>query len=547
MSYNNSKPLFFLFIVTVIMLVPNLGILPVNIMEARNFITAREMVQDNHWFLTTLNGEPRYEKPPLPTWITALVGFFFGFDSVFVLRLAVVCITLLLVIYIYIFSIKIGFSNKSSFHNGLIVITSFYIYFAGRDNQWDMYCHSFMIISIFYLWGILKKNKYPLKNAIWGGLCLAFSLLSKGPVSLYALLLPFLIAYGVVYKYKFKGEKKYNLALILYCFLGLGIGMSWSAYIHWADPEPLAKMAKIETSRWTNEYNSRPIYYYWSFFVQSGVWAVSALLALLYPYMKNKVFNLKLYKFTLLWTLLSLILLSIIPEKKVRYILPTLIPLALNTGFYIDYLWNHFRKLQSKKDQYLAIFNFGLLGTIGILYPLILYFVFRKYIINQTSWMIISSIILFFIGIGILFFLLYKKFNQVFYWIIALQCSVMSFAFPLAKSFLYNPNYKSAKNLRHYMDPKMDLYDFKNMTPEIVWDYGKKIPTIDLSEIDNILKKNNKMGLLCQSENTSELIKLIDRSYKVNKVSYIDLNIVPPNNKGYKSRLERDFLIISKK
>ena len=44
----------------------NLNSLPVNIMEARNFITAREMLQDGNWLLTTINGEPRYQNHRSP-------------------------------------------------------------------------------------------------------------------------------------------------------------------------------------------------------------------------------------------------------------------------------------------------------------------------------------------------------------------------------------------------------------------------------------------------------------------------------------------------
>ena len=49
----------------------NLDAIYINIMEARNFITAREMITDGNWIFTTLNAEPRYQKPPLPTWLTA--------------------------------------------------------------------------------------------------------------------------------------------------------------------------------------------------------------------------------------------------------------------------------------------------------------------------------------------------------------------------------------------------------------------------------------------------------------------------------------------
>jgi len=31
-------------------------------MEARNFVTAREMLQDNNWLMPTFNGEARYMK-----------------------------------------------------------------------------------------------------------------------------------------------------------------------------------------------------------------------------------------------------------------------------------------------------------------------------------------------------------------------------------------------------------------------------------------------------------------------------------------------------
>ena len=51
-------------------------------MEARNFVTAREMLIDNNWLMPTFNGEPRYQKPPLPTWIAAISTFIFGTKTI---------------------------------------------------------------------------------------------------------------------------------------------------------------------------------------------------------------------------------------------------------------------------------------------------------------------------------------------------------------------------------------------------------------------------------------------------------------------------------
>ena len=79
-------PVASLFLFVIVMLGFTIDAIPVSIMEARNFISAREMLTDNNWVLTTMNGDARYEKPPLPTWITAVFGLSFGIKSVLALR-----------------------------------------------------------------------------------------------------------------------------------------------------------------------------------------------------------------------------------------------------------------------------------------------------------------------------------------------------------------------------------------------------------------------------------------------------------------------------
>ena len=43
----------------------HLSAFEVNLMEARNFVTAREVVFDGAWLIPTMNGEVRIAKPPL--------------------------------------------------------------------------------------------------------------------------------------------------------------------------------------------------------------------------------------------------------------------------------------------------------------------------------------------------------------------------------------------------------------------------------------------------------------------------------------------------
>lgn len=82
-KFINKHPIFILIIFCILAYGLNLTGLPISIMEARNFNVAKEMLTDGNWFLTTMNAIPRYEKPPLPAWITSA---FISFDlnSVFI-------------------------------------------------------------------------------------------------------------------------------------------------------------------------------------------------------------------------------------------------------------------------------------------------------------------------------------------------------------------------------------------------------------------------------------------------------------------------------
>jgi 4-amino-4-deoxy-L-arabinose transferase-like glycosyltransferase len=535
---------FLLFVVACLMLFPHLDVIEVNIMEARNFITAREMATNNHWILTTLNDLPRYEKPPLPTWLTAVSGIIFGFDSLYGMRFPVVLITLLLVLGVYKLSEKLGLSKQQSFHNGLILITSFYIYFAGRDNQWDMYTHSFMIVCILFLWNLLNEPKKSLFNAVMAGLFFGFSFLSKGPISVFALLIPFLIAYGFTYKFQLKDKKLY---LILILVLGIIIGLSWPLYVKWADPITSLKVTKLESSRWGN-YNTRPFYYYWSFFTQSGIWTVPAFIALIYPYLKNKVSNLKAYQFTLIWTLASVILLSIVPEKKSRYLLPVLIPMALNTGFYIEYLINNFKNISLKKEKGIVYFAFGLIGIICVAIPIVIFIKVKNDIAGFEFWLIGLTLSLFTIGYFLFLNLRNKNLTKVFYAVIAVQIAVVVFGIPFTKLILKNPDYASAKAIREKEKSfGVRTYELNAFTPEIIWDYGFSMPILLNKETNKLnLPLKDKFGLLA-FETDSIASKKEFKNYTLKKVSNIDLNHVPKESKKHNIRLTRTYYIVTKK
>ncbi|WP_310993833.1 ArnT family glycosyltransferase [Aequorivita marina] len=520
----------------------NLSALPVNIMEARNFITAREMLTDGNWLLTTINGQPRYQKPPLPTWLTALSAAIFGIKTVWALRLPAAILSLILVLTSYKFAKRLTSKNLYAFISALVTATSFYIVASARDGQWDIYTHGFMMVCIYLLFKFFTETKYKVQNALLAGLFFGFSFLSKGPVSLYALLLPFLIAFGVVYKYK--DFKSRWLPLVGFLVVAGVVSSWWHWYTLNFDPAAV-EITKKETTNWIS-YEIKPFYYYWSFFTQSGVWTIPAFIALLYPYLKNRVFNKKAYLFTFLWTMASVVLLSIIPEKKSRYLLPVLIPMALNTGFYVAYLFQRFRDLRDKRETYPVYFNFGLIAFIGIIFPIGGYIFLKDGLAGNWHWFVLLAITLFIISVFIYRNLFRRNISKVFYLTIVFIVAIIWFGLPLSSAITINPEYKPYSELQRFGTNKnLKIYEFSNMTPELIWDYGEKMPILKVDD-EVTIPKESKFGVMVSDnnhENFEEAFSSFDKEFIVR----YDMNPKGADSRTHKDRLYRDLFIVTKK
>lgn len=473
---NNRSYVLAIALVCLAIFFPHLSIVEVNIMEARNFITAREMLEYGNWVHTTMNLEPRYEKPPLPTWLTAVSASVFGVKNLFGLRLPAVLSVVFLLYSFYFLSIQVLKDKKQSFMATLILSTSFYIIFSGRNGQWDIFAHAFMVFAIYQLFKAFEATELLWKQWLLAGLFLGLSFMSKGPVSLFALLLPFLIAYGIVFKYKQLGSKVKPLLTSLLLFAV--VGFSWAAYIYFTDTSSAEYIADKETLAWSNR-SVKPFYHYWSFFTQSGVWTYFSFLALLYPFMLKRVDNKKHYQFSLFWTLSAVILLSMIPEKKERYLLPVLIPMALNTSFYMYYLSKNIKALP-KIDVYLANFGFGLIALIGLVFPFGVYLFFEGHISPHWTSYFISSFTLFGLGVLLVIWMKKRAYEQCFYGVILFICSIVLFAFPMAKLTYDNKAFLSAENLRDIEGMEsLELYSTDRvLSPEMIFDVGEPVKRV---------------------------------------------------------------------
>lgn len=500
-----------------------------DIMESRNIITAREMVYDGHWIVPTMNGNIRLEKPPLPTWITA-VSEMMSPDNLALQRGMAGLAAVFLVCYFYLFAFRI--LRLQPLIPTLVLCTCYNIILIGRTASWDIYCHAFMMAGIYYLAIALQASSCHWKHFIVSGLCIGLSFMSKGPVSLYALFLPFLCSYLYYYRPSLKGKTR---ALIFMIALALLISSWWYLYIFFFHSEAISHVIHKETDAWVN-HNVRPWYYYWKFFLETGVWSFMLLTTLVLPFFRKKKELSRKYLFALTWMLLSLILLSLLPEKKNRYLLPLLIPASYAIGCLIA-KWARVFKRQNVPsiDKWAFRINTSLIAAVIALLPIAAYlFVYSPGFISIGGWIAFS---LFAIAIAVYLVMATVQLHP-----IRLLCGVTTlflaaecFALPALKNVINNPDMKSISQTRDIPQLKGIPFYYNQNTPlriELVYQANRTIRPLNVSCIDSIRKRLPCVILTSKrvsQELPAALWKDVDSVY----VNHYDDNRRPKGNYRY--------------
>lgn len=343
------------------------SLLGVDIMEARNLITAQEMIETGHWFLPTMHGELRLAKPPLPTWLTAgamLLGSKGEDTDLAVNRIPSALAGLLLAVSL--FGLTRFWTNdiSAAAWSTAFLSTSYMFMLMTRRNSWDIYCHAFMLAGIWAMAVVLGSSRRRLGMAILSGILLGFSAMSKGPVSYYALLLPFIPAYSTTGGWTKIRSHVRDLGLI--AGIALVLSLAWSGAVWLAVPGDFSRMLITEQSAWLTKH-TKPFWFYLQFPLMTGIWSFVACAALLPGHARPHVERLLPYWRPTLWTLGSVGLLMLIPEKKDRYLLPVLVPLCQLMGTYLTGLLRdpekggRFGRLLIRTDT--AIFALVCLGS----------------------------------------------------------------------------------------------------------------------------------------------------------------------------------------
>ncbi|MGN1214471.1 MAG: ArnT family glycosyltransferase, partial [Bacteroidaceae bacterium] len=335
-----------------------------DLMEVRNLVTAREMVTDHHIMVPTMNGELRLEKPPLPTWIAAVVEYISP-DNIAAQRTVTAIMGCLWAWWLYLLAFRLTRRRDYALVAIMVFATCYPVVLQSRTATWDIYCHSFMAGAMYYLYPLFYESRRVITHSLLTGLLFGLSLMSKGPVAVYALFLPFLIAI-VWYRRPILKGKGWGICLAI--ITAAIVGCWWYLYLHIFATDHLAHVVDKESGSWLN-HNVRPWWYYWRFFLETGVWSVLMITTIIVRLRRDD--NLsghtsRQWSMTLLWTFSALILLSLLPEKKMRYLLPMMMPCALAMTYTLFQITT-----DKSVPRFFFIFNKWLLAIITVSLPIV--------------------------------------------------------------------------------------------------------------------------------------------------------------------------------
>ena len=539
----NWKVVFIVILCSITFFVNNRVVVP-DIMESRNIVTAREMVYDGNWIVPTMNGDLRLEKPPLPTWITAIAEIISP-DSLALQRgMAGIAATMLV---LFFFFIAKEFSDKDDLPlvSTLILTTCYNIILIGRTASWDIYCHAFMLGAIYFLIKAFNSRKSG-KFFISAGIFMGLSCMSKGPVSFYALLLPFIISYYICFTPSMKGKWKWVLYMVI---LAIIIGGWWYSYIYIFHHEDMNHVANKEAGAWLSR-SVRPWYYYWKFFLETGIWSLLLLSAIFLPFWSRKSRSDKSMLFPYLWMFLTLIFLSLLPEKKSRYLLPILISASYLCGYLVVY-WNELFKVNRSHnlDKIAYSVNAWLIAIIVILLPApAYYFVYANGYISLPLFILISM------AIEVIGYLLVKsasalKPNRFVMEVTALFLFLEAFVLPFAENIINNPEMDSVSKTRKISEIKSIPFYHNSkddLRIELVYAANKKIRPLDVANSDSVMNHLPMVLLTHKSasdELPDELLQKIDTVY----IGKSDDNRWSKSDKRYKEDFVYNITLLKKR
>jgi 4-amino-4-deoxy-L-arabinose transferase-like glycosyltransferase len=446
---------------------------PVDYMEPRNYIAAKEILENGSWLLPTMEGKLRIAKPPLPTWFTSVAMMCAGTDTnLIVNRIPAGISAALLALFTFLIAKRVSGSWWFATTSLLVLVTSYLFMLAARRNEWDIYAHMAMAAAIWALIEAFVRKEGKNLFFLLFSLFMTISFYSKGPVAFWAMLLPFFIGYCIAYGTSDLRIHKWGL--LWACILCMLLSALWPAYVYWNAPHIATAVASQESDAWIHT-SINPM---WAYMIHMheivGIWLPLLLFGIAVPFIqKDKRPEEKLIAF---WFILTVVSLSVIPEKRIRYILPAVVPGSMVASIAI------IRLCEARGLAWKLVYGAFCILT-GALF--IVAAVALVKFSQGRPYSILGAILLGIVSIVLIYELLTKKTKNTHLVAIAGACLSVVFVLPMAyerlgpddaRLFMHvreNPELKQREFLTTPKDMREDT-----LTYDIRWALGKNITPI---------------------------------------------------------------------
>jgi len=340
-AHEGWKDFTLVFLLTLGIYIPFLGIPGFDGNEPIRVIVAREMLRTGNWIIPMLHGKPYFLKPPLMNWLIAATGGLSGVINEWTARLPSVLLTLLTCIAVHSLT-KNWMSREGRLFSAIATLSTAGLIIKGRTAEPDS-MFIFFVTLIFLVWinGYGRQWKPALIWIVSLSL-LGIGFLAKGPqiigffyLSIFTYLLYKKNLAFFFSRYHAAGICVFIAILGVYLFAILG-QISLDEYISmWT-----AQITQRGRSRQSLGFVTHFLSYPFKAMTEFLPWIVFVVPAIIFKDLRNKmkeIFRNDLFVFSLIILIVNFPLYWLLPGARVRYFLPAVPFFAVITGLLFEY------------------------------------------------------------------------------------------------------------------------------------------------------------------------------------------------------------------
>ena len=317
---------FFILIITLIIYLPFLGLPAWDGNEPIRAIVSKGMLKTGNYFAPILHGQPYFVKPPLMNWLIAASGRIFGEVNEWTARLPSVLMVFATSIMLYILPVR-WLRGGTNFFAALAFLTMIGIMGKGRVAEIDsLFIFLVTVNLLVWIYGYTSNWKGPILWSVSLSL-LAVSFLSKGPQAI-------VLFYSTVFAYllvKRKLKLFFSFShLIGLVFFGVILACYMLSVLKWVRFDEYIAM-------WRDQILQRTIEEHSSFFEhfvlyplrilpQFMPWILFVLPVVIVKELRDKLAEVtknELFVFSLVMLAANIPLYWLLPNARVRYVLPS--------------------------------------------------------------------------------------------------------------------------------------------------------------------------------------------------------------------------------